>query len=176
MPQRVLSLCSGNAVRSPMVEAMLGTLDPSGAHWIVRSAGTHATEGMAVSARTLEAVVVLVDVDILRLRSHRTHQLTPEDVAWADVILTAEADHVAFCRARYPEATSRVAQLGAFCRFAPLDAPFAEQLRDAVSELPDDQFDVADPAGGDQADYDVCARTLWDLAQTYAVIVGAGAE
>jgi hypothetical protein len=30
---------------------------------------------------------------------------------------------------------------------------------------------VADPAGGDQATYDACARQLWELARAFATIV-----
>jgi hypothetical protein len=35
-------------------------------------------------------------------------------------------------------------------------------------------FDVADPAGGDQATYDACALQLWDLSQVFALLVGDG--
>jgi protein-tyrosine-phosphatase len=35
-------------------------------------------------------------------------------------------------------------------------------------------LDVADPAGGDQAVYDACARQLWELAQVFALLVEGG--
>ena len=36
---------------------------------------------------------------------------------------------------------------------------------------PLDYFDVADPAGKDQAAYDECATLLWEMAQTFAALV-----
>jgi len=36
---------------------------------------------------------------------------------------------------------------------------------------PDANFDVDDPAGGDDATYRACANELWELAQAFAAVV-----
>jgi hypothetical protein len=61
-------------------------------------------------------------------------------------------------------------------RRAPIEVSFAEQLA-AVSELPPSSlFNVADPAGGDQSVYDVCAAQLWDLAKSFALLLGGESQ
>ena len=168
---RIVTLCTGNAARSVMLGFMLEALsDASEQSWEVRSAGTHVVEGQAISPRTLGALERIAELSGRHFSAHRSHQLTDDDVAWADVILTAEADHVAYVRARHPEAATRTVQIAAFCRFAPLDASIAEQVRVASAATPDDGLDVVDPAGGDQSDYDECAAELWDLAQVFATL------
>ncbi len=155
-----------------MLGFMLETLAQThGVDWTVRTAGTHAVEGQAISQRTLEALERIPELAAHHFTVHRSHQLRDEDIDWAQVVLTAEADHVAFVRARYPDARGKAVQLGAFCRFATLDGPFHAQLAAAVAATPDDQFDVADPAGGTQDDYDRCADQLWELAQVFATLV-----
>jgi protein-tyrosine-phosphatase len=95
-------------------------------------------------------------------------------VAWADVILASEADHVRYVRSNFPEHAGKAVQLYQFVRHAPLDAPFDEQLATSVSLEPDVDLDVADPAGGDQAVYDACAQQLWALSQAFCVLVTDG--
>jgi len=169
---RVVALCTGNAARSVMLGFMLETLaDSEHQSWEIRTAGTHVVEGQAISPRTLGALEQIPELEGHHFSAHRSHQLSDDDVIWADVILTAEADHVAYVRARHPEATDKTVQLATFCRFAPLDAPFNVQIQAASSHTPDDQFDVADPAGGDQARYDECAEELWELSQVFATLV-----
>jgi protein-tyrosine-phosphatase len=157
-----------------MLGFMLETLAQElGAPWEVRTAGTFTVENQAIGPRTLAALEGIEELNGHHFVAHRSHQLSADDVAWADVILAAEADHVVFVRARHPEAAPRVVQIAVFCRFAPLDAPFAEQLRAAVATTPDDHFDVIDPAGGEQAQYDECAEILWGQAQVFATLVTA---
>jgi hypothetical protein len=46
----------------------------------------------------------------------------------------------------------------------------------AVRQRPvDPSFDVRDPAGGDQAQYDACASELWELSQIYVTLVATEA-
>jgi protein-tyrosine phosphatase len=173
---RIVTLCTGNVARSVMLGFMLTTLaEEHGVDWQVRTAGTHVVEGLAVSQRTLEATMRVEELAGHHVSAHRSHQLDQADVVWADVILAAEADHVAYVRARYPEAAGRTVQLAQFCRHAPLDGPLAAQLAEVLTHEIDDRFDVADPAGGDQAAYDACADQLWELAQVFATVVDPGA-
>jgi protein-tyrosine-phosphatase len=165
---RVLVLCTGNVVRSVIFASVLARVGDN--RFEVRSAGTHVVDGQGVSARTLAAATTLGDF-AADLRAHRSAQVTDDDVAWADGILAAEADHVAYVRARFGTETPAV-QIGLFCRAAPLDSPFLTQIL-AVSSLDlDDTFDVADPAGLEQDAYDACAHTLFDLAEVLVTVAG----
>jgi protein-tyrosine-phosphatase len=171
-PLHIVTLCTGNASRSVMLGFMLETLSSSRSiTWDIRTAGTHAVEGQAMSQRTLEALQRIEELRDHHFARHRSHQITAEDVAFADVILTSEADHVAFCHARFPASRGRAVQVASFCRWAPLDESLSTQLDVVVAHGENDELDVADPAGGDQVTYDRCADDLWDLAQVFATIV-----
>jgi protein-tyrosine-phosphatase len=165
---RVLALCTGNVMRSVLFASFLTRV--GGDRFDVRSAGTHVVDGQAISARTLTAATALGDVGG-ELRTHRSAQVTEVDVAWADAVLTAEADHVAYVRARFGAATP-AAQIGLFCRAAPLDTDFRAQMRAVAALAVDDTLDVADPAGLDQSAYDDCARTLLDLVEVFVTVAG----
>ena len=172
---KIVTLCTGNVARSVMLGYMLETLnESSGANWLVRSAGTHVVEGLAMSGRTRDALQRLDELGAHHYNAHRSHQLSAEDVAWADVILASEADHVRYVRSNFPEHAGKAVQLYQFVRHALLDAPFDEQLASSASLEPDVDLDVADPAGGDQAVYDACAQQLWALSQAFCVLVTDG--
>ena len=170
----IVTLCTGNVARSVMLGYMLTTLaEHSGEDWRVRSAGTHVVEGSAMSARTRDALLGLGELGEHHYNAHRSHQLDQEDVNWADVILASEALHVAYVRATFPEAAGKTVQLGQFVRHAPLDESWAHQLWVVSTLEPLADYDVADPAGGDQARYHHCCRELWELAQVFATLVAA---
>jgi protein-tyrosine-phosphatase len=154
-----------------MLGEMLADLaEAEGTDWAIRTAGTHVVEGQAISPRTLSALQAVDDLSPRKFTAHRSHQLTDEDVEWADAILCAEADHVAYVRARYRERATCAVTIGAFVRHAPLGASFAEQVLTVATMEMDDTLDVPDPAGGDQDDYDRCAQTLWQMAQAFVVL------
>ena len=52
---KILFVCSGNICRSPMAEAIFRELC-KGRHWIVRSAGTHAMEGLPMTPNAKKAL------------------------------------------------------------------------------------------------------------------------
>jgi protein-tyrosine-phosphatase len=167
----IVTLCTGNVARSVMLGFMLTTLaEGSGEQWFIRTAGTHVTEGSAISGRTRDALMKIEELGNHRYGAHRSHQLSDADCDWADVILAAEADNVRFVRTVFAASADKAVQLAQFDRFATTGS-IQEQLRDATAHEPSVEFDVSDPAGGDQATYDACARQLWNLAQTFAVIV-----
>jgi protein-tyrosine-phosphatase len=169
----IVTLCTGNVARSVMLGYMLTTLAEATLEpWEIRSAGTHVTEGSAMSARTREALSRIEELGDHQYGAHRSHQLDHDDVEWADVILAAEADNVRYVRRSFAASADKAVQLSLFVRFAPLDGDFDAQLRAATSHEPSSEFDVEDPAGGDQTTYDACARQLWDLAQAFALLVG----
>lgn len=156
-----------------MLGYMLSALaEGSDEPWTIRTAGTFVVEGSAMSSRTRDALLGIDELGERRYGEHRSHQISEEDVEWADVILASEADHVRYVHAQFDDANAKTVQLVQFVRRAPTDVTFAEQLA-AVSALdPSSTFDVVDPAGGDQAVYDACASQLWDLAKAFALLVG----
>jgi protein-tyrosine-phosphatase len=170
---KIVTLCTGNVARSVMLGYMLSMIaEATGVDWQVRTAGTHVTEGSAMSGRTRDALRAIDELGEHHYGAHRSHQITADDVAWADVVLASEADHVNFVRANFPGHARKAVQLHRFVRSAPLDAPLDEQLVVVASLEPSVQFDIADPAGGDQAAYDACAQQLWEMAQVFALLVG----
>ncbi len=170
---RVVTLCTGNVARSVMLASMLEVLGPDSGHPLeVRSAGTHALEGAAVSMRTRDAMRALAELPEISLNAHRSHQLELADLEWADLVLGAEADHVRYVRREFPAFSLSCCTIGQFVRQAPLDDPWSIQVAVVSANDPDPSFDVADPAGGDQAAYDACAAHLVDLAQVFLTVLG----
>jgi protein-tyrosine-phosphatase len=155
-----------------MLGYMLTTIsDANGAGWAIRTAGTHVAGGTAMSSRTREALLRIPELGDHRYGGHRGHQLTRDDVEWADVILASEALHVLFVRLNYPEAAAKSVSFSQFIRSAPIDESLVDQISFVSSLDPDSAFDVDDPAGQDQFAYDECARTLWEMAQVFATLV-----
>ncbi len=139
--------------------------------WQIRTAGTHVIEGSAMSSRTRDALLTLGDIGTHQYNSHRSHQLSGDDVAWADVILTSEANQVKFVQAIFPQGTRKTVSLGQFLREAPLDETFEDQIEFVAMKPPSEEFDVVDPAGGGQSTYNACAQQLWEMSQVLAAIV-----
>jgi protein-tyrosine-phosphatase len=147
-----------------MLGAMLEVLaEYEGVALTVRTAGTHAIEGAAISGRTRDALLAIDAVRDVPITRHRSRMVTREDLEWADLVLASEAAHVRLMRQWFPDTATKAVQLRA------LTASESDTLAHALATLalsePDDALDVRDPAGGDQAVYDACARELWDLAQ-----------
>jgi protein-tyrosine-phosphatase len=151
---------------------MLAVLaEQQGLDWTIRTAGTHAVEGSAISGRTRDAMATLDDLEGVSLTRHRSHQITDDDATWADVILAFEVDHVNYVRRTFPEATPRTVLFGQFVRHADLDGDLAGRVAAVATLEPDRSLEVADPAGGDQPFYDNVARQTWELAQAFATLV-----
>jgi protein-tyrosine-phosphatase len=171
-PLRIVTLCTGNVARSVMLGYMLTTLgEATGEEWQIRTAGTHVIEGSAMSGRTRDALIGVEELGEHHYSAHRSHQLSGPDVAWADVVLASEADHVNYVRSNFPDHAAKVVQLHQFVRYAPLDESFQTQLEVVSSMALEPSLDVADPAGGDDATYVACVNELWELAQVFATLV-----
>lgn len=165
-------MCTGNAARSVMAQFMLE-------HWAVAlgrplevvSAGTHVAEGQPMSMRTRAAIASIGALSDVTVGVHRSKQLRQEDLSWADLVVTMEADHVRYVRRRHPEAAARTGTLRRLCLdLAGGDDPLSQRV-DAVGLAKVDLGvgeDVTDPAGGDTDVYVACAQELWGLTEDLA--------
>ncbi|MHB8467965.1 MAG: arsenate-mycothiol transferase ArsC [Acidimicrobiales bacterium] len=154
MPQiRLVILCSGNAARSVMAGAALTELMPD-AH--VSTAGTHVIEGQPMSQRTKLA---LESVGLSAV-GHRSRQVRPEQLAAADLVIALAPEHVRWIRVNHPDAAPRTATLKRLTR--ELANHDITDLHLEEVEL-DDWEEIEDPAGGEQPQFDACAREVADL-------------
>lgn len=162
----IVSLCTGNAARSVMAGALLEELRPDLA---VVTAGTHVVDGQIISRRTRAGLAAIG----LTADEHRSTQLRPDDLPRADLVLAMAAEHVRWIRRTHPEAADRtltVVELDRRLTPGDGDAPLRRRVRalDPEGIDPDPGDDVVDPAGGEEADYVACARTLERLMRSLA--------
>ena len=108
--------------------------------WDVRSGGTWANESQPISA---PAIAVMARRGIA-IETHRAHQITRQDMEHADVVIVMTRNH----------------------RDA-LATEFAAHKRKIhlMSELDARDFDIADPYGGLEPEYEICAQELERLIE-----------
>lgn len=128
----------------------------------VVTAGTHVIEHQPMSIRTRAALHAVG----LPVPAHRSHQITVGDAERATLVLAMAAEHVRFVRRHHPTASARTATLRWLVdHLEPGTGSLADRLAalDLAAVPLEDQADVEDPAGGDEACYTACARELVEL-------------
>lgn len=162
-PPRLLVVCHANVTRSVVAAGLLEiSVGREGAGLEVRSAGTHASVGQPVSARTRDALAAVM-ASPPDLAAHRSAPVDAADVDWADLVVAMEASQVQWLRSRHPEAAARTSTLGHLCRsLSPAPPTLAARVAALRLEthVPSAADDVADPAGGDHDAYVATMREL----------------
>ena len=181
-PSRVLVVCHANVARSVAAAYLLtGALDERGVDVEVATAGTHATEGQPVSSRTETSLAAAIGAPVsARARTARTSSWTTTSNAPTSSSRW-RPPRCARCDARTPAPPAR--SRPSVCSRAELpEDGGASAARVAAMALadrdPDDQDDVADPAGGDDAAYDatmaVARRALRSSSRAASAAEHAG--
>lgn len=135
LPRRILFVCHGNIIRSPMCRVLLRDIARRAGDedLAVESAGLHAKLGKAADPRARAAAAAFG----VSLESHRATPLDSEAVERADVIFVMDWLNEAQLVARFPRCQSKVLLLGAFGRANQRDAPIVpdpySQPADAVA-------------------------------------------
>lgn len=172
-PLRVLYVCTANICRSPYLELRsraLQAADPQLARSVqFASAGTHGFHQHRVDEE-MAAVLTERGVDGTDLDSFRSRRVTPEMVAAADLVLTAEAGHRDVVLGEAPAAFPKVYTLGQFAEtITRVDGATsgraliaaANQRRAAASE----HSDIEDPFRRGRAAAQKCADQIEELLQ-----------
>ncbi|MEK9197429.1 low molecular weight protein arginine phosphatase [Ureibacillus sp. 179-F W5.1 NHS] len=120
-------ICTGNTCRSPMAEAILKSKNVDGVQ--VKSAGIYALEGGGISENA-KAVLQHDQIDF----EHMTSQVKPQDIEWADLILTMTGAHKNMILHTFPNAQNKTFTLKEYVK------PYGSK-------------DVSDPFGGDIGTY-----------------------
>jgi protein-tyrosine phosphatase len=134
----ILFVCAGNICRSPMAMGLLREkLRKAGleGEYRVHSAGVWGLEGQPPTGYAGEAMAKR-GIDI---SDHRSHDLAPEDVEEADLILTMERGQAEAISLEFPQHAHKVHLL---------------------SEMIGRHYDIADPYGGNLYEYRLCAAEI----------------
>lgn len=136
----ILFVCTGNTCRSPMAAALFNKIATERNLDVrIESAGIFANEN---DTATTEAVVAVKKYGI-DLLGHHAQMINSELIEKSDLILTMTEAH----KMLMSQATDKVYTI---CEYAGEDG------------------EVADPFGGDVAEYEECAEQIYDLCNKIA--------
>lgn len=134
----VLFVCTANICRSPMASALFQAEIKKRADfhsWQAESAGTWAAQGLPAATGSQLAL----SNRRLDASSHRSRRITRELIEDFDLILTMEKNHKEALQFEFPDLADRIFLL---------------------SEMVERDFDIADPIGGSNADYEKTANQI----------------
>lgn len=136
----ILVVCTANICRSPVVAELLrDRLRSRGlSDWTVSSAGTWAMETRAASR---------LSVDVMRangfdITGHRARMVDEAMLAEADLVLCMETGHAEALRVEFPVEAGKIYML---------------------TQMIDRNYNVADPYGGDYAEYERMYELVQDI-------------
>jgi len=173
---RVLFVCTANICRSPFMQLLTDHLAAGGLE--VSSAGTHGFDGRPIDAE-MTGPLLTRGVGPATLEGFRSRPLTPDLVAGADVVLTAEAAHRKFILEELPGALPKVFTLGQLAAaVADADgATGADVVRAIGARRPpaDPALDVPDPyRRGSEAARDCADQVESLLRVAVPALTGSG--
>lgn len=143
LEKTILFVCTGNTCRSPMAAAIARSLVPAekdGVTTKVRSAGVFASGGEPITPESVRALKA-IGIDTKEAEGHRSHDLTRQMIADAEVIYAMTAQHAREVKAMDPSSV------------------------DKVKTLDPSGQDVPDPIGGTQEVYTRTAERLKSLIE-----------
>lgn len=179
--KRILFVCTGNTCRSPMAEGLFRDMaQKEGLAAEVRSAGVAAFDGDRISRHS---------ATILRERgiadNTTSNALTPEQIAWADIILTMAISHKRAVVQRHPDAIDKTFTLKEYVDRDPAYGEALQEQERLIADMevkrslgqqipPEDyaklrelqkrtpDYDIGDPFGGSLDTYKMAAREIED--------------
>jgi protein-tyrosine phosphatase len=167
---RVLVVCRANQCRSPLAEFLLRRAATTGdVNLEVSSAGSAAVDGRPMhplaQSTLLRRGIVAAD--------WTSHQLTPDLLAAADLILAVDSAELSNVGYTLPACTTRSFTLLQFARLATVMSPlsgsssdrFAAALHEATAHArsrvtPPKSVDIADPIGKGRRAFERCALVI----------------
>ena len=137
----VLMVCTANICRSPMAEGLLrARLGEAARDWRIDSAGTWAIDGEQAAPR---AIKVLKGRGI-DLSAHRSRVVDPNMLSQVRLVLVMEKGHKEALQVEFPRYASKVFLL---------------------SEMVGENFEIKDPIGRSNADFEKTAQELDDILE-----------
>lgn len=176
MTLHILTICAGNVCRSPLAAQLLSAkLDPK--HFSVATAGTSPVLGESMEDGMQRIATRMGAVDVA---THRAIGMSPDAVAYADLILGMERDHRRAAARLSPNAARRsftlleFAHVVSYIDLASIDKKIhpsgnrsldvlelAMRMRGVVPRLsPDRLYDVPDPYGRSNQVYERSAKQI----------------
>lgn len=132
---KIVFVCTGNTCRSPMAEAIMASKEIEGIE--VRSAGVFA--GSSPISKNAGAVLEERGIEF----DHTSRPLSPEELEWADIVLTMTLSHKQLIRQQHPQVSDKLFTL-------------KEYVTGSVE-------DVSDPYGGSYSVYQQTFDELHEL-------------
>lgn len=129
--RRILFVCTGNMIRSPMGEFFLqkALSDRGIKNILCESAGTYAMDGNPA----INTAVKLMAEYAINMQDHRSRGLTAEMLEEAELIICMEKNHLERCLAMAPHCAEKMTLLGDF-----IDNNSDKEIDDPIGGLIED--------------------------------------